>query len=152
MANKCRGILSANKKCLPQFFEVVGPSFIEESPWRNPGFQCGAAGTLPSNQPDHPLRSAECPLKVDPPFVIATQSFVEAKTIMELMSAIDLRIDRFREERLHPRVVEGLPGITPAERRRWTKDRRLRSPATDHFAMAGRSFSVRCTHRIRSRC
>lgn len=70
-------------------------------------------------------RARPLTLKIDPPFVVATLSFVEAKTIMELMSAVDLRIGRFRKERLHPRVVEGLLGITPAERRRWTKDGRL---------------------------
>ena len=42
-----------------------------------------------------------------------------------LLSAIDTALDAFREERLYPRVLEEILGITARERRRWTKDGRL---------------------------
>lgn len=42
-----------------------------------------------------------------------------------LLDEVDQRIDEFRKERLHPRVVDELLGISASERRRWIKDGRL---------------------------
>ena len=45
--------------------------------------------------------------------------------IRRLLSDVDRRVDEFRRERLHPRVVDELLGISAHERRRWIKDGRL---------------------------
>jgi hypothetical protein len=44
---------------------------------------------------------------------------------LSLLLRIDLMLDRYANERLTPRMVEEILGITGAERRRWTKDGRL---------------------------
>lgn len=57
----------------------------------------------------------------------------EAADLAGLLSVIDSVLDEFREERLHPRVVEEILGITPRERRRWTKDGRLPKSGSGSF-------------------
>jgi hypothetical protein len=50
-----------------------------------------------------------------------------------LVSELDAALDAFREERLHPRVVEEILGITARERRDWTKDGRLPTSGSGAF-------------------
>ncbi|WP_199084508.1 hypothetical protein [Bosea sp. ASV33] len=45
--------------------------------------------------------------------------------IKRLLSDLNRRVDEFRRERLHPRVVDELLEISSRERRRWIKDGRL---------------------------
>ena len=61
---------------------------------------------------------------------------VEPKAVGQLadvLAAIDAALDAFRQELLHPRIVEEILGITPHERRRWTKDGRLPHSGSGSF-------------------
>jgi hypothetical protein len=58
----------------------------------------------------------------------------------KLLSDIDAGLDAFREQRLHPLVVEEILGITASERRRWTKDRRLPQSSMGSFGRSGQSI------------
>lgn len=57
-----------------------------------------------------------------------------------LLSEIDAALDAFRKQRLHPRVVEEILGITSRERRRWTKDGRLPQSGTGSFGRGRQSI------------
>ena len=59
--------------------------------------------------------------------------------------AFDLMLDRDVNERLTPRMVEEILGITSAERRRWTKDRRLPTSGMASYRWGPQSFYL-CLH------
>jgi hypothetical protein len=46
---------------------------------------------------------------------------------------VDHMLDAFRKERLIPKIVEEVLGISARERRRWIKDGRLSKSGTGHF-------------------
>jgi hypothetical protein len=46
---------------------------------------------------------------------------------------VDHMLDTFRKERLIPKIVEEILGISARERRRWIKDGRLPKSGTGHF-------------------
>jgi hypothetical protein len=58
----------------------------------------------------------------------------------DLLSEIDTALDAFRRQRLHPRVVEEILGITANERRRWTKDGRLPQSGSGSFRRGKQSI------------
>jgi hypothetical protein len=60
--------------------------------------------------------------------------------LVDLLSAIDKALDAFRQERLYPKVVEEILGITSRERRRWTKDGRLPKSGTGSFRRGRQSI------------
>jgi hypothetical protein len=57
----------------------------------------------------------------------------EIAVLRNLVSELDAALDAFRKERLHPRVVEEILGITARERRDWTKDGRLPTSGSGAF-------------------
>jgi hypothetical protein len=60
--------------------------------------------------------------------------------LRDLVFELDAALDAFGEERLHPRVVEEMLGITAHERRRWTKDRRLPTSGWGSFRRSQQSI------------
>ncbi|WP_340672720.1 hypothetical protein [Bradyrhizobium ottawaense] len=60
--------------------------------------------------------------------------------LSDLLAAVDAALDAFRQERLHPRVVEEILGITSRERRRWTKDGRLPQSGSGSFRRGRQSI------------
>ncbi|UEM15412.1 hypothetical protein J4G43_015050 [Bradyrhizobium barranii subsp. barranii] len=67
---------------------------------------------------------------------IAPQDIDELSDLL----AVDAALDAFRQERLRPRVVEEILGITSRERRRWTKDGRLPQSGSGSFRRGRRSI------------
>jgi hypothetical protein len=57
-----------------------------------------------------------------------------------VIAKIDLMLDRCANERLTPRMVEEILGITSAERRRWTKDGRLPKSGMASYRRGPQSF------------
>ncbi len=64
----------------------------------------------------------------------------ELGNLSTLLSMIDAALDAFRQERLHPRIVEEILGITASERRRWTKDGRLPQSGSGSFRRGHQSI------------
>jgi hypothetical protein len=56
------------------------------------------------------------------------------------ISDADRMIDAFRKERLTPKIVEEVLGISAHERRRWTKDGRLPKSGTGQFKKGRQVF------------
>jgi hypothetical protein len=73
-----------------------------------------------------------------------------ADKLPDLLSEIDAALDAFRKQRLHPLVVEEILGITPSERRRWTKDGRLPQSGSGSFGRGRQSihFALRPAAKI----
>jgi hypothetical protein len=62
------------------------------------------------------------------------------KDLRDLLLRIDAAIDSFRAEKLHPKEVEEVLGITALERIRWTKDGRIPQSGTGSFGVGQRSI------------
>jgi len=71
-----------------------------------------------------------------------TASFQEipGMDLRRLLLRIDAAIDGFRAEKLHPKEVEEVLGITALERIRWTKDGRIPQSGTGSFGVGQRSI------------
>jgi hypothetical protein len=64
---------------------------------------------------------------------IVTATFDEPKQAQAAIQDIERMLDGFVKERLSPKMVEEILGITSVERLRWTKDGRLPKSGTGSF-------------------
>jgi hypothetical protein len=60
--------------------------------------------------------------------------------LTSIVPVIDVMLDGFSKERLTPRMVEEILGISSVERRRWTKDGRLPKSGMASFRRGQQSF------------
>lgn len=78
-------------------------------------------------------RSKFAKVRIAPTRVEATFEPIDEEEIGVLVNRIDVSISQFRRERLHPRIVEDILGITSRERLRWIKDGRLPTSGSGSF-------------------
>lgn len=64
-----------------------------------------------------------------------------AQQLKTVLAEIDRLLDGFTKERLTPRMVEEILGISAAERRRWNKDGRLPKSGAGSFRRGKQSIS-----------
>ena len=74
--------------------------------------------------------------------ITATFPMYMDKRLSDVLTNIDNRLDWLRSQRLYPKVVEEILGITSAERIRWTKDGRLKSSGRASFSQGRKSVSL----------
>lgn len=65
--------------------------------------------------------------------IAALWAMKDAAKARSAIEYLDHMLDRFRKERLAPKIVEEALGISSVERRRWIKDGRLPTSGAGHF-------------------
>jgi hypothetical protein len=72
--------------------------------------------------------------------ITACFGFEALHKLTAIVPEIDLMLDGFSKERLTPRMVEEILGISSVERRQWTKDGRLPKSGMASFRRGQQSF------------
>lgn len=80
------------------------------------------------------LRRVTSTMSTDDGTVITARFLLsDSEQLKRVIAAMDRALDRMENERLTPKVVQQLLGITSAERSRWNKDGRLPKSGTGQF-------------------